>query len=45
MPRGGAGGQNLGHPLNLFLSVMKTTQADSWADFGQACDIDLRIMK
>ena len=29
----------------FYFSVMKTTQADSWSDFCQPCDIDLWVMK
>ena len=29
----------------FFFSVMKTTESDSWSDFGQRCDIDLWVMK
>ena len=28
----------------FYFSVMKTTKADRWLDFGQPCDIDLRVM-
>ena len=29
----------------FYFSVMKTTEADRWLDFGQPCDIDLWVMK
>ena len=29
----------------FYFSVMKTTKADSWSDFSQPCEIDLRVMK
>ena len=29
----------------FYFSVMKTTWADRWLDFGQPCDIDLWVMK
>ena len=29
----------------LYFSLMKTTYADRWLDFGQPCDIDLWVMK
>ena len=43
MPRGGVGGQNLGHLQKVFfyIFVMETTYADSWSDMAQPCDTDL----
>ena len=29
----------------FYFFVMRTTEADSWSDFGQPCDIDLWVMK
>ena len=41
MPRGGARGQNLGHLVFFYFSVIETTYADSWLDMAQPCDMDL----
>ena len=47
MPRGGAGGQSLGHLKNVYFykSVLKISYADSLSDMAQLCDIDLWVMK
>ena len=39
MPQDGAKGQNLGHLLKVFFSVMETTCADNWSNMAQCCDI------
>ena len=46
MPQGGARGQNLEQLLGVFFyfSVMETN-AYSWSDIAQSCDIDLWVMK
>ena len=39
-----AGATSTSPKFDLY-SLIKTTKADSWLDFGQPCDIDLWVMK